>query len=102
MDLINLSTWLLYGRGTAADNVKFVNHGVWKTTGTSDFGSAAGAATNTLRNVGVIQAALDGPASSTTSTTFAHLGAFRNGSASATGTVTMINGLAGDVLTVTG
>ena len=58
-----------------------------------------------LTNTGVIQAGYDavpGFGIPVASTTFAHLGAFNNGTSTGKGVVTMINGTAGDVLTVSG
>lgn len=93
---------LLDGVVGAADHVAFTNAGTWKTNGVSDFGTAAGASTNTLTNLGLIQAGLDDPAASASSSTFANLGAFNNGSSTATGVVSMMNGRVGNSLTVSG
>jgi hypothetical protein len=100
--LTNAAGGWLDGRLTAADHVAFTNAGLWQFTGVSDFGTPAGAADNSLTNVGMIQTAFDPTASATTTSVFADLGAFHNGSSSATGVLTMMNGLAGDVTQVSG
>lgn len=93
---------LLDGRIQATDNVSFRNRGQWLTSGLSDFGTSKGAGSNSLTNLGLIQVGADGPAAAAMSTTFAHLGAFNNGSSRSTGVISMVNGRAGDSLTISG
>ncbi len=102
LSLTNNAGGVLNGTITAANKASFVNSGTWDTTGTSDFGTAAGAASNSVTNLGMINTAFDSPASSSASTTFADLGAFHNGSSATTGVVSMMNGHVGDVTTISG
>ena len=87
------------GAFTGADHVTFNNAGIWLTADASDFGTPAGAASNTLNNTGLIQI---GVGSGPTAAAFNDLGAFNNGSASALGLVSMLDGHVGDTLTVSG
>jgi hypothetical protein len=102
LKLTNAASGLIDGQLTGADHVTFTNNGTWKIDGTSDFGTAAGAATNWVTNLGVIQVGLDNPAAAATASTLAHLGAFQNGGIATTGLITMVNGRNGDTLTVSG
>jgi hypothetical protein len=100
MDLDNAAGAVLNGIITGADHVTFTNEGTWDTRGTSDFGTAAGAPTNTLTNTGLIQVGDNAPAAAATNSAFSDLGAFNNGSATANGVISMVNGHEGDVLTI--
>ena len=90
---------LINGAFTGADHVTFNNAGIWLTAGASDFGTPGGAASNTLNNTGLVQIGLGG---GPTAATLNNLGAFNNGSASALGVVSMLNGHVGDSLLVSG
>ncbi len=102
LNLTNEAGAVLDGDIIGADNVAFNNAGTWQTKGTSDFGSSAGASSNVLNNTGTILIGQSGPASSVSAATFADLGAFNNGSSSAAGAISMVNGKQGDNLTVSG
>ena len=96
--ITNNATGLINGRVVVANGgVTFNNAGTWSTNGASTFG----AGTNTLNNTGTLNAGLSGtaavPAASLSTTTFTGLTALNN-----SGTVSMVNGLAGDSLTTTG
>lgn len=91
------------GRIQASGNVLFNNGGAWRANGSSRFGPNATASTNTLANTGVVLVGNIGPtAAKTNEATFVNLGHFQNGSATTTGVIAMVNGLAGDSLTIDG
>ena len=94
----NSATGVINGRLSAANGaVTFNNAGTWNTNGTSAFGLG----TNVLNNSGTLAAGLYGtaavPAASLSTTSFTGLGALNN-----SGTITLVNGLAGDTLTTSG
>jgi hypothetical protein len=93
----------LLGRVTATDHVTAVNTGFWRSSGISNFGTAAGAAGNVFTNTGQLIVGQPGSAPSTAlSANFQNLGRFNNGASSVTGQIIMANGLAGDSLTLSG
>ncbi|HEY3798850.1 MAG TPA: hypothetical protein VGL58_10900 [Caulobacteraceae bacterium] len=103
MILTNEAGATLDGVVRGSDNVTLNNLGTWQTAGTSDFGTPAGAATNTLQNFGTIVIGQNGsPATSASAASFLDLGAFHNGGFVTAGAITMVNGKVGDTLTVSG
>ncbi|MFO1012627.1 MAG: autotransporter outer membrane beta-barrel domain-containing protein [Caulobacteraceae bacterium] len=100
--LTNTATGVIDGRIQAGGKVTFNNAGTWTTNGVSRFGNAASASGNTLTNTGIVAVGNDSPAGKVNDATFKNLGRFQNGTASATGTITMVNGRAGDSLTIDG
>ncbi len=86
---------LLIQNGTTTLN----NAGTWNVDGESDF-SGGGARAGAINNIGLIQVGLTTPSPTATASVFNGLGAFTNGSSTATGTISMVNGVVGDSLTI--
>jgi hypothetical protein len=86
----------------ASNNLTFDNGGVWLTAGFSNVGINGGAPTSIVNNTGLIQVGEDGGAGAPAAASILGLAAFNNGSANATGVVSMVNGHVGDSLTVSG
>ena len=99
LTITNEAGALIDGVVTSTGAVTFNNAGVWRTAGFSDFG--AGAA-GVLDNAGLIQIGQDGASGAPSAANFFDLGAFNNGSSTATGVVSMINRHVGDSVTVSG
>ncbi|HEY1751947.1 MAG TPA: hypothetical protein VGG29_11830 [Caulobacteraceae bacterium] len=88
---------------TGVGNLTVNNAGLWETSGLNDFGSGAGPASNLLNNTGLIQVGQNGANAAPTEAGFGDdLAAFNNGSATATGTLSMLNRHVGDTVFVTG
>ena len=95
----NAAGGVLSGQIVGANRVSVQNAGVWKTVGTSDFGTPEGASTNNFTNLGTIVVSQVDAAGAPR---FDHLGAFANGSATATGVIDMAGVRTGRALTISG
>jgi hypothetical protein len=100
--LSNTSAGRVDGTVTASDHVTFANAGTWTSVGVSNFGTTAGAATNVINNTGMVLVGQSAPGAVATTSGFSNLGVFNNGATNATGTVSLKNGVAGDVLNIAG
>ena len=97
--ITNEASGVLDGVFMAGGNVTFNNAGTWQTAAASDFGAAGG---NVLNNTGLIQIGQNVASGAPSAAAFLDLGAFNNGSASATGVISMVDQHVGDTLTVSG
>jgi hypothetical protein len=99
--LNNLSGGVIDGLvATTSGHVTLNNAGLWRVNGAEGFGPGAGAASNVVNNTGLVQVGVATAGAPVTTTTLSDLGAFNNGSAGATGEVSLIGGSIGNVLNI--
>jgi outer membrane autotransporter protein len=95
----NSSTGLLDGQLVVQDGeITLNNAGTWDANGTSAFGASGGL--GVVNNTGTIQVGFTTASPAASASAFNGLSAFNIGSSSATGTISMVNGTAGDSLTI--
>lgn len=94
----NSKTGVIDGLIEGPGSITFNNAGTWGANGVSGFGAAS--RLGSLNNTGLIQVGLTTASPAATSSVFGSLGRFNNGSAGATGTISMANGTPGDSLAI--
>jgi hypothetical protein len=97
----NLPGGVIDGQITVqSGSVTLNNAGIWDATWNSAFGASAGL--GVVNNTGLIQVGVTTGAITPVASSITGLAAFNNGSSTATGTLSLVNGVVGDSLTVSG